>query len=121
MARILIVDDDLQIRNLVQQILGRAGHEIQLAENGTAALVLCQQAPPDLVVTDMLMSEMNGIDLIRALSLEYPGLRAIAMSGANQSMEYYLSVAKLIGALKILKKPFSRDELLGAVEEVLKQ
>lgn len=121
MARILVVDDAPEIRNLVQQILGRAGHEIMLAENGAVALALCQQALPDVVVTDMLMGEMNGIDLILALGREHPGLRAIAMSGASQSVDYYLSVAKLIGALKILKKPFSREELLGAVDEVLNQ
>ncbi|MEW5757792.1 MAG: response regulator [Pseudomonadota bacterium] len=121
MARILVVDDDPQIRNLVQQILLRANHQIVLAENGAAALALCKQEAPDLVVTDMMMGGMNGIDFICALGREYPGLRAIAISGANQSADYYLAVAKLIGALKILKKPFTRDELLGAVEEVLQR
>lgn len=116
MARILLVDDDPVILQMVNEFLRDAAHEVTTAANGMEALKLARSAPFDLVITDLVMPEKEGIETILALRKESPTTKIIAMSG---STEDYLTVARKLGASGTLAKPFSRQQLLDAVASVL--
>jgi CheY-like chemotaxis protein len=116
MARILIVDDDEMDRVLLSQALHRAGHEPLFAPNGKAALRIWKRNPADLVVTDIAMPELDGLELIEALRLEDPWVRVIAISGVSADK---LQSAERIGAVATLVKPVDAGELLSAIEKAL--
>lgn len=117
MARILVADDEESIRSLLRHILECAGYEVVDAENGQVALEKCREQRPDLVLTDIVMPEMEGIGFMLQLRREYPGLKVIAMSGGGRiGPETYLPMAREFGAVHTLEKPFRRDDVLSAVE-----
>jgi DNA-binding response OmpR family regulator len=115
--RILVVDDDEMIRDLFGRVLANAQYEVRVASNGKQAMVLAEQLRPDLVITDLVMPEQEGMETIRAFRRSYPNLKIIAISGAFDGN--FLGVAKVLGAQIALLKPVSPKELLGAVHQVL--
>ena len=118
-ARILVVDDDENICRVVQRMLSAAGYEVEVANNGQQALA---KLTPDVavVLSDVLMPEMDGIEMIMRLQKEVPDAKIISMSGGGiQDKEHVLEIAQRLGAVKTLSKPFSREDLLAAVQEVL--
>ncbi len=120
MARILVVDDDVAVREMVRRMLERAGHSVIDAANGAEALTLCRLTRPELVVTNIVMPEKEGLELIRELRAEQPDLPVIAMSGGGQAARgAYLDMARAFGAIGTLTKPFDRTTLLRAVEHAL--
>jgi CheY-like chemotaxis protein len=116
MARILIVDDEEMDRLFQSSILREAGHELIFAADGQIALTMWKKRDVDLVITDLVMPEMNGLRLIRAIREEDPMARIIAVSGLAPDQ---LDLAENYGALKTLFKPIAAEQLLSAVEEVL--
>ena len=121
MSRILIIDDDDQIRGMIRQMLDREGYETVEAANGKQGMKIFRENPTDLVITDLIMPEKEGIETIIELKRDYPDLKIIAISGGGaQTPENYLRGAQLLGAQFILRKPFLRQELLEAVRELLK-
>lgn len=120
MARILIIDDEAPVRNMLRQMLEKEGYEVAEAEDGKVGMRRYAEHPPDLVITDILMPEKEGIETILALRKADPGVKIIAISGGGRTGRLdVLPVAKAFGALRTLAKPFTRDELLGAVRSVL--
>ncbi|MEW6349019.1 MAG: response regulator [Thermodesulfobacteriota bacterium] len=121
MGRILVIDDDDQVRSMLRQTLEKDGHEVVEAPDGKAGLRLFQQSPPDLVITDIIMPEIGGIDTILALRAESPNLKIIAISGGGpgRESEVCLDFAERIGALKTLEKPIRQQALLDAVAMAL--
>ena len=118
--RILVIDDEESVRLIVREMLIMEGYEVVIAANGKAGLQLFRNDPTDLIITDIFMPEMEGLETIRELHREYPGVKIIAMSGGGESgMLSFLSYAKRFGALRTLRKPFSREELLANVQELL--
>ena len=115
MATILIIDDEEIVRVLLRSALEAAGYEVTEAANGCQGLDLYRQRPTDLVITDILMPEMNGLDMLLELTREFLHARVIAISGAGGE-ENVLDVAKLLGARQTFQKPFSLPNLLGAVK-----
>ncbi len=83
MARILIIDDDLQIREMMEQMLQKEGYETIGASDGQIAMKLCRENPADVVITDIIMPEKEGIETIVELKREFPGIKIIAMSGGR--------------------------------------
>jgi len=121
MARIIIVDDDVQIRDMLRQMLERAGYEVVEAPNGKVALRLCREKPADLVITDLIMPEMEGVETIMKLRHDFPDVKIIAISGGGRAgLEEYLYSAEKLGALRTFTKPFNRKEIIAAVNELLK-
>lgn len=120
MAKILIIDDQEPIRGLLRAILEGVGYEVSEAVNGREGLALCQERPVDLVITDIVMPEMNGLDLILELTRESLSVKVIAMSG-EQGTDDHLHAAKLLGARETLHKPFDLEHLLDAVRFHLAQ
>ena len=107
MARILIIEDEPQMRRMIEQVLARAGHEVLVASNGRAGLDLFREEAPDLVITDILMPEVDGLEIIRSLRREFPQLKIIAMSGGGATGKLqYLPEARKFGADTALSKPF---------------
>ncbi len=113
-ATILIIDDEEPIRALLRFALEAAGYEVTEAANGRQGLDLYRQRPTDLVITDMLMPELNGLDLLLDLTREFLDAKVIAISGVGEENNL-LDVAKLLGACQTFQKPFSVPQLLDAV------
>lgn len=120
MAKVLVIDDDLLVRAMVRHMLEQAGYEVMDAEDGTVAVELCGQSPPDLVITDINMPGKDGWETIVALRGEYPDLKIIAISGGDQQQtSFNLSLSTRLGADRIFTKPVPKAELLAAVAELL--
>lgn len=118
MAYILVIDDDAQIRLLLREALQATGHVVRHANNGRDGLRIAQLMAPDLVITDVLMPDADGLEVTMALQRARPAARIIAVSGGVADMDY-LDVAKDLGAHRVLSKPFTIADLLAAVREEL--
>ncbi|GAB4258059.1 response regulator [Deferrisoma sp.] len=120
MAKILVVDDEEHVRDVVRQMLEQAGHEVRDAADGEEALELYRAWSPDLVLTDILMPNKGGLVLIKELRERDPRLPIVATSGGGRTGKLnFLSTARTFKGVVTLKKPFSRRELLAAVNEAL--
>ena len=122
MSRILIVEDDTNLRMILQNIVVQAGYSVLTAADGSEALDHIYQDPPQLVITDIIMPETEGIELILSLRKLFPDIPIIAISGGGQlGADYYLDMAREFGADITLAKPFDKQMLLDAVESLLRQ
>lgn len=124
MPKILLVDDDDAVREILRKALVSAGHEVEEAPNGVVALAAYRRQKSDVVITDLVMPEKDGLETIIELRRLDPAARIIAMSGGGRALgpgQFYLESARLFGALEILAKPFNIAELLTAVSDVLQQ
>jgi DNA-binding NtrC family response regulator len=120
MQKILIIEDDHHILLMMKKMLGNKGFEITLASNGNEGLELFKKITFDLVITDIIMPEKEGLETIREMRRMRSDLKIIAMSGGGKiSAENYLETAKIFGASKLLEKPFSRKQLVTAVQEII--
>ena len=119
MAKILVIDDDEQLRVMLLQLLTSAGHAVVTAHDGAAGLKQLRAHPTDLVITDILMPNQDGIETVIALRREYPHLPVIAMSGDFARSVLWLKTARLLGARCTLPKPFTLTQLKQAIAEVL--
>ena len=120
MASILIIDDDPWILRSVTEILEQEGHEVRSAENGKSALEQVVDGLPDLIVSDMYMPEMDGIELLIQLQTEHPATPLVAMSGGgDMAKEELLKNASMLGAVAVLEKPFTIELLLDVVNRAL--
>jgi CheY-like chemotaxis protein len=120
MATILLIDDDEDVRNMTAELLLSAGHAVDTADDGKTGLALYKTKQYDLVITDIVMGAMDGLQLIDQLRQTDPRPRVIAISGGHQfSRPVYLPTAKRLGAERILAKPIMPDVLLQTVADVL--
>jgi CheY-like chemotaxis protein len=117
-VRIVVADDEAGVRSFLRLVLEGAGYEVLEAPNGKLALQEAQAGRVDLVITDLVMPEQEGIETIRALRRDVPGVGIIAISGALGTR--FLEVARMLGAQAVLSKPVSAELLLAKVAEVLK-
>jgi CheY-like chemotaxis protein len=122
MASILLVDDDDQFRTMLSEVLTQAGYQVQEASNGQQALDLYANQPPDLVITDLVMPQKEGLEMIVELKRLYPEARVIAISGGGRNgPQDYLKMARAFGARRVLAKPFLHREILEAITQVLQE
>ena len=122
MSRILVVDDDFQIRRMLQMWLERVGHKVFLAEDGNDAIDIVKLYPDalDVVITDIVMPEKEGLELILELKKKYHKLKIIAMSGGGRLHPLtYLKMAQLLKVDRTFKKPLKPEELLATVRELM--
>jgi DNA-binding NtrC family response regulator len=115
---ILVVDDDEGMRHLLGRMLCRAGFEVVPAFDGEDGLARYRECNPDLVITDMKMPRMNGLELVEALVRENADVKAIAISGIDSQVRH-LNAAVRAGAKASLLKPVTATDLVQTVEEVL--
>ncbi len=119
MSRILIIDDDPFFRDLVRRFLEADGHDVIDAESGEAGLRLFRSRAPDLIVTDIFMPGISGLETIEQIRAENPDMRIIAVSGRDGIGAATLLPGGAKGADRGLSKPFRRRELTNAIEELL--
>lgn len=116
--RILVVDDEKAITDLVHRLLSREGYEVSSASNGSQGLQRVDEIRPDLIITDISMPDMEGIEFISKLRKGSVSTPIIAMSGNAVGMSF-LRATRLFGATETLLKPFTNEDLLSAVERSL--
>jgi len=122
MARILLIDDNETFRASVRAMLVHAGHEVIEAGDGREALHRYTEQPVDLIITDMVMPGMNGMETMLEMWRDYPKARFIAISGSAQAFnkEFNLECARAFGALHTFTKPLEREPFLSAVTDALR-
>jgi len=120
MKRILVIDDDIQIRQMLKQMLEREKYEVVEASDGKRAMELYRQAPTDLVIVDIIMPVKGGIETIYELRRDFHDVKIIVMSGGSRLLnkDDYLNIYRAQD-IPTLSKPFSRKELLEAINGLL--
>lgn len=117
---VLAVDDDTVIRNIIQKTLQSAGYSVKCAENGKSALEFLKTQKFKLLIVDMVMPDVDGIQTIIKINKDHPGQKFIAISGGGRvKADYYLDLADTLGAACILEKPFTAEKLLERVKASL--
>jgi CheY-like chemotaxis protein len=130
MANVLVVDDEIEVGTAIKRVLERAGYAVTVAPNATAGLEAVARQPPDVVITDIIMPKVHGVELIKILRQRYPRIRVIAISGGGSfgplgykpeaiSTHAYLAAAREAGAEEFLTKPFDLTDLIAAVRRLL--
>jgi DNA-binding response OmpR family regulator len=119
MARILLIDDDDLLREMLAAELVRAGHTVIQAKNGRLGLEVFRTAPLDLIVTDMIMPDREGLETIVAVRGHQSAPPIIAISGSGRHAKHYLELAMKFGAKQVLAKPFAAEKLLRAIDDLL--
>ena len=120
MAKIIVIDDEPYILLMLKKMLEKEGYQVDMATNGVEGIELYHKHGADLIITDIVMPEKEGLETIINLKAENPSLKVIAISGGGRvDSREYLHSAQLLGAEKIFQKPFKKDEIVQAVRELL--
>ena len=130
MHNILVIDDEADVRDGIKRVLDRAGFSVRAIDNATDAMTELERQATDVVITDIIMPKVNGVDAIERIVREFPRVRIVAISGGGNfdvtgyqpaaiTTTAYLAAAKRAGAHFILTKPFESRELIEAVEQVM--
>jgi CheY-like chemotaxis protein len=117
MGMILVVEDHAPTRKVIAAILEKMGHEVLRAANGLEAMRLQLETPADLVLTDLFMPEVEGLETIQKMRKLYPNVQIIAVSGgsARADLQEFLQMARKFGANQVLQKPFTPQQLIDGV------
>ena len=120
MARILVIEDDFEVRTVIRRMIENEGHEVIEAPDGEVGTRIYREQSADLIITDILMPEKEGIETIIELRREFPEVKIIAISGGGKvGSSDYLTLAKKLGATTTLPKPFSGKDLIATVQKHL--
>ena len=130
MLRILVIDDEPDVLDGIKRVLDRAGFSVRVVDNATDAMLELKRLAADVVITDIIMPKVNGVDAIERILREFPMVRVVAISGGGNfdvngyqpaaiTTTAYLAAAKRAGAHFILTKPFESRELIEAVNQVM--
>jgi len=122
MARVLVIDDESQIRSMLRLMLERVGYEVIEAPDGIEGIRRYRENPADLIISDLIMPNKDGIGMMIELKKEFPEVKIIAISGGGLNKpDGYLEGAKKLGAMHTLTKPIERDQLLRVVKDTLNE
>lgn len=127
---VLVIDDEADVRDGIKRVLERAGFSVRVIGNATDALLELQRVPAEVVITDIIMPKLNGVDAISLIVQKFPMVRIVAISGGGNfdtggiqpaaiTTTSYLAAARKAGAHFVLTKPFESHELIGAVDQVI--
>jgi len=117
--KILIVEDTISIRDIIRNILETEGYQVLLAENGKAGIEIAKTENPDLVITDIMMPEVDGYHMIfHLINNEYLPKLPVFLIITVRSKEFDKGLSERLGVVRYLTKPFRREELIKAVDEI---
>lgn len=120
MALILVIDDEDIVRKSICKMLEAEGHKVHEARTGLEGISRFKQQPPDVLITDILMPDKDGLEIIRELSADCPKVKILAITGGGATGNLdFLRQAKAFGAHATLRKPFMRDELLDSLAQLM--
>ena len=119
--RILVIEDDLELQEFVEDFLSENNFEVLLANNGNEGIEILENNDVDLVLTDLLMPEKDGVRVISEIKTQHSHIPVIAMSGGQSVFSpVFLEAAATLGAAKTISKPFRNEELLQSINECIK-
>ena len=124
MAKILVVEDDSIVADMLKQMLERESHDVTVSENGKQALKILQEEQfPDLIITDVVMPEKDGIEFVRSVRRQNKQIKIIAISGGGRYLDpdYVLQTIKLFGVDIVLSKPLDRQNVLESIDRLLNE
>ena len=122
MSRVLVIDDEPYILLMLKKMFEKEGFEVDIAINGDEGVRMFSKYPADIVITDIVMPEKEGLETIREFKQSNPDLKIIAISGGGRiDSKEYLDSARLFGAARIFRKPFKQREMVNAVHELLNE
>jgi len=132
MTRVMIIDDEEDIRIVLKEVFTRAGFDVVVASDGNEGLNMLREQPADLVITDIIMPGSDGVETAYDIRMEFPKTKIIVMSGGGNlgpvdyepsaiSTTAYLASAEAVGADLTITKPFDREELIRAARELTEQ
>lgn len=124
MRKILLIEDSDEVRGLLQEALEAAGYDVLAVPEGGAGILAQFQFGADVIVTDLFMPGMEGLETIIELRQRYPYVRIIAISGGShrfygERADHHLASAREVGADAVLRKPFHPEQLIGALRELV--
>ena len=130
MTKILVIDDEKDIRDVLKKLLQREGFDIMVARDGNDGLKAFWTEQPDIIITDIVMPDRDGVNVIKEIRNEFPDVKIIAISGGGKvdplqyqpesiSTTVYLAAAESAGADLTLSKPFNKEQLLTAIRQLL--
>jgi DNA-binding NtrC family response regulator len=120
MTKILVIDDDVIVRKTIIRLLEDSGYKVLSAEDGVRGMAAFRSEQPDLVITDIIMPQQEGIQTIIEMRKAKPDAKIIAISGSGRfGNADFLKMARSLGAMDVVSKPFDADELLTIVENCL--
>ena len=120
MTKILIIDDEEPIRKMLRMLLEKNGYDVMDAHNGIQGVKLFKEHGPDIIITDLIMPDKEGLETIREIKKINPNIKIIAMSGGGVvDPDIYLDMAKKFGAQYSFAKPVNNDELLSTIKKLL--
>jgi CheY-like chemotaxis protein len=125
MQQVFVIDDDVDVRDAIKRVLERAGYAVRTCADAVQALQELNRQPAHVVITDIIMPKVNGVEAIRSLVNDFPSIRVIAISGGgNFGIDSYkpnaiTTTAYLAAAHLVLTKPFESADLVRAIEKVL--
>ncbi|MBW1742583.1 MAG: response regulator [Deltaproteobacteria bacterium] len=118
--KVVVIDDNAEIRRVIELKLRTQGYKVITAANGKEGLNLIKSKQPDVVITDIVMPEKEGIEVITEVRRDFPNVKIIAMSGGGLIGPHeYLSWTKMMGVQRTFTKPFAINEILEAVNELV--
>lgn len=120
MARILVIEDDEIVRGVIRRVLKAKGYEVEEAEDGKVGVEMYDKNSIDLVLTDIVMPNKEGLETIREIRQMNPEAKIIAISGGGRNTPFdYLNLAEKFGASESFEKPFEWDDLIASIARLL--
>lgn len=119
MKRVIVIDDDLVLLGLMQRWLENDGYETVITTEGRIGIEVHRLTPADLIITDIFLPDCNGTGLLMEVRDDFPQTRVIVISGGGRTRVDYLELARLLGAAKVLRKPFVKNDFVSVVQSVV--
>ena len=120
MLKILIIDDEAPVRKLLKKLFEKNNYEVLEAANGIQGIKLFNEQHPDLIISDLIMPEKEGLETIREIKKSNPDVPIIAISGGGLAdPKIYLNIARNLGAVRTFSKPIDNEILLSTIKEIL--